>query len=58
MKTGIADEVWVEIVDGLADGDQVIAGPYRTLKELHDGDAVREQKPGEGAPDPTPGQDG
>jgi len=58
VKTGIADEVWVEIVDGLADGDQVIAGPYRTLKELHDGDAVREQKPGEGAPDPTPGQDG
>ncbi len=58
VETGIADEVWVEILDGLSDGDTVVAGPYRTLKELHDGDAIREQKPDERAADATTEQDG
>jgi len=58
VETGIADEVWVEILDGLSAGDTVVAGPYRTLKELHDGDAIREQKPDERAADSTTEQDG
>ena len=58
VKTGIADEVWVEIPDGLSEGDTVVAGPYRTLKDLHDGDAIREQKPDERAADAKPEKDG
>ena len=41
VETGISDELYVEIVSGLADGEEVIIGPYRTLKSLHEGDAVK-----------------
>ena len=30
-----------EIINGLADGEEVIVGPYRTLKNMHAGDAVK-----------------
>jgi HlyD family secretion protein len=41
VTTGISDELWVEIKDGLAQNDEVVVGPYRTLKNLHGGDAVK-----------------
>jgi HlyD family secretion protein len=41
VETGISDELDVEITDGLEEGDEVITGPYRTLKNLESGDAVR-----------------
>jgi len=41
VETGISDELYVEIIDGLADGQEVIIGPYRTLKNMHAGDAVK-----------------
>jgi HlyD family secretion protein len=41
VTTGISDELWVEIKDGLQGGDEVVIGPYRTLKNLHSGDAVK-----------------
>ena len=44
VTTGISDELHVEITDGLEAGDEVIVGPYRTLKDLHAGDAVRLKK--------------
>ena len=44
VTTGISDDLFVEISDGLKAGDSVITGPYRTLKTLHDGDAVHEDK--------------
>jgi HlyD family secretion protein len=50
VTTGTADEVRVEITDGIAEGAPVIAGPYRTLKELHDGAFVK----ADAAPSPTP----
>jgi HlyD family secretion protein len=40
VATGISDELHVEITEGLAAGDEVIIGPYRTLKNLHAGDRV------------------
>ncbi len=48
VETGVSDELYVEIIDGLSDGQEVIIGPYRTLKNLHAGDAVkREEKEGD-----------
>jgi len=41
VETGISDELYVEIIDGLTDGQEVIIGPYRTLKNMHSGDAVK-----------------
>jgi HlyD family secretion protein len=41
VTTGVADELFVEVTQGLDDGEQVIVGPYRTLKNLHAGDPVR-----------------
>jgi HlyD family secretion protein len=40
VTTGISDELHVEITEGLEDGDEVVIGPYRTLKNLHAGDEV------------------
>jgi HlyD family secretion protein len=41
VETGISDELYVEIINGLEDGEKVIIGPYRTLKNMHAGDAVK-----------------
>jgi HlyD family secretion protein len=41
VKTGIHDEIWVEVRDGVAEGDEVIVGPYRVLRSLKQGDPVR-----------------
>ena len=47
VKTGIHDELWVELKEGLAEGDQVVTGPYRTLRALQDGEAVKVEKKSE-----------
>lgn len=41
VQTGLSDETHVEVTSGLKPGEQVVTGPYRTLKDLKDGDAVR-----------------
>ena len=45
VKSGISDSTEVEIVEGLAGGEQVITGPYRALRKLEDGDAVQVTTP-------------
>lgn len=45
VETGISDATEVEIVAGLAGGEQVITGPYRALRKLEDGDAVQVTTP-------------
>ena len=40
VTTGISDATHVSVVSGVKNGEQVITGPFRTLKRLHDGDAV------------------
>jgi HlyD family secretion protein len=45
VETGIADETHVEITRGLEGGETVITGPYRTLRDLEDGDAVTVEEP-------------
>jgi HlyD family secretion protein len=44
VTTGIADDLWVVVSDGLTAEDKVISGPYRTLKNLEEGDAVKPKK--------------
>jgi HlyD family secretion protein len=42
VKTGISDENRVEVLDGVREGEQVIAGPYRAFDKLKDGRPVTE----------------
>ena len=47
VSTGVSDVLHVEITDGLSEDQNVIIGPYRTLKKLKNGDAVQiEEKTG------------
>ena len=41
VKTGIAGEKYFEVLDGAAVGDQVIIGPFSSVRELRDGQAVK-----------------
>ncbi|MBX7116134.1 MAG: efflux RND transporter periplasmic adaptor subunit [Myxococcaceae bacterium] len=48
VRTGISSDTDIEILEGLVEGDRIIEGPYRTLaKDLKEGDAVEESKPGD-----------
>jgi HlyD family secretion protein len=44
VKSGISDETSVAVLEGLKEGDTVVTGPYRGLRDLKDGDAVKEKK--------------
>ncbi len=41
VKTGIAGEKYFEVLSGLKPGDQVIVGPFSSVRELRDGAAVK-----------------
>jgi len=41
VVVGVSDVIYVEIIEGLAVGDEVVIGPYRTLKKMKHGDAVK-----------------
>ena len=43
LKTGVAGEQYFEVSDGLKPGDQVITGPFASVRELADGESVRLQ---------------
>jgi HlyD family secretion protein len=40
VTTGISDSTHVAIRSGITAGDQIVTGPFRILRTLHDGDAV------------------
>jgi HlyD family secretion protein len=44
VKVGIAGEQYFEVLEGLKAGDQVITGPFASVRELGDGEAVRIQQ--------------
>lgn len=52
VKVGIAGEKHFEVLTGLEAGTRIVAGTYQAIRELKDGQLVREQtdakKPGEG----------
>jgi len=44
IETGIADQKNIEVTSGLDKGDSVVSGPYRVLRNVKDGDAVKIEK--------------
>jgi HlyD family secretion protein len=45
IKTGIAGDQYFEIISGLAVGDEVVTGPYNTVRVLSNGDPVTIEAP-------------
>ena len=43
VKTGIAGEKFLEVLTGVKDADEVIIGPFNSVRDLKDGDAVKLQ---------------
>jgi HlyD family secretion protein len=41
VKTGVAGEQYFEVLEGLKPGDQVITGPFASVRELSDGAEVK-----------------
>jgi len=41
VKVGIAGDEYFEVVDGVAPGDTIVAGPYQAIRDLKEGAAVR-----------------
>ena len=41
VKLGIAGERYLEVLEGLKDGDQVITGPFDSVRTLYEGDLVK-----------------
>jgi len=40
VVTGVSDEAFIEITEGLTEGDVVVSGPYKELRELEHGGTV------------------
>jgi HlyD family secretion protein len=43
VKTGIAGEKFLEVLTGVKEADEVIVGPFNSVRDLKDGDAVKLQ---------------
>jgi HlyD family secretion protein len=44
VKTGVSDTTHVALVSGVSKNDNIVTGPFRTLKKLKDGDSVEVTK--------------
>jgi HlyD family secretion protein len=44
VTTGLSGESNIEIVKGLSEGQEIVTGPFKALRELKDGSKVKEQK--------------
>ncbi len=44
VETGLSNETHIEVTSGISEGDRVITGPYRILRDLETGDAVTEKE--------------
>ena len=45
VKMGIAGERYFEVVSGLKPGDQVVTGPFDSVRQIADGSAVQVNPP-------------
>jgi HlyD family secretion protein len=50
VRTGLASETMMEVFGELKEGDQVVSGPYRALREIKPGAKVKREQPGGGGP--------
>lgn len=50
VKVGIAGDEYFEVIDGLKDDEEIVAGTYQAIRDLKDGTKVHE------APAPKPGK--
>ena len=41
VRTGIAGERYLEVLEGLKEGDQVITGPFESVRGMYEGDLVK-----------------
>jgi HlyD family secretion protein len=48
VKTGLTGDSSIEIVSGVAEGQQIVTGPFRALREIKDGSKVKEEKQDKG----------
>jgi HlyD family secretion protein len=44
VKTGIAGDKFFEVLDGLKETDKVITGPFNSVRDLKDGDLVKQEE--------------
>ena len=42
VKVGIAGDEYFEVIDGLREGETIVAGTYQAIRDLKDGDKVRQ----------------
>jgi HlyD family secretion protein len=45
VKTGIAGDKYFEVLNGLKPGDEVITGPFNSVRDLKEGDQVKPEEP-------------
>jgi HlyD family secretion protein len=50
LKTGLLGELSLEVKDGLTGGETIVTGPFRALRSLKAGDAIKPEAPGKGGP--------
>ena len=50
VRVGIAGEKYFEVLDGLKAGEKIVGGTYQAIRELKDGQLIREQPPTPAAP--------
>jgi HlyD family secretion protein len=48
IDVGIAGDRYFEVLDGLEEGDQVITGPYNSVRSMADGEQVKVEEPEQG----------
>jgi HlyD family secretion protein len=44
VKTGLSGDSSIELVSGAKEGQQIVTGPFRALREIKDGTKVKELK--------------
>jgi HlyD family secretion protein len=48
VRTGLVGDLSIEVTDGLKGGETVITGPFKALREINPGDAVKLEEPKKG----------
>jgi len=53
VKTGVAGEKYFEVIEGLKEGDEVITGPFASVRSLKEGDVVKVESAATAQPSTT-----